>query len=76
MTTTPHTGEPERELTEAERLKAMDLLYSMTRRKNEMLKLMHEPAADLRAFEERLIEHGNLADELWVVIRLAWEEDS
>ncbi len=71
----PRPGEPERDLTEAERLKADDLLNSMRRRLDAMETLLCSPTADLQAFEERRVEHENFAEELQAVIWAAWGED-
>lgn len=69
--------DPERDLTEAETLKALDLLHAMRRRVEMMCALMTNPGAGgmLHSLEERLDEHKSLTGELQDVIRAAWGED-
>lgn len=69
--------DPERDLSEAEKLKALDLLHAMRRRVEMMSALMTDPAAVgmLHSLKERLDEHESLAGDLQAVIRAAWEED-
>jgi len=76
--TAPHPGEPEeRNLAEAETLKALDLLHAMRRRLDMMDALMAHPgdAGALHSFEKRLLEHASLAEDLQAVIWAAWGED-
>ncbi len=73
----PHPGEPERNLTEAEKLKARDLVSSMRRRLDEMgALLVSATTPDLQPLEERMLEHESFAGELQAVIWAAWGEDS
>ncbi len=75
MHTAPHPGEPERSLTESERLEARDLVSSMKRRIEGMGTSLISKRPLLQSLEVRLLEVASFAEELQTLIWAAWGED-